>query len=144
MARTGAKKIRFIKNMEVNNMEKVHYLSVEIRSNGENEIYTWDYELMLKTDNYLCIKRDEDLRLLLRKKGKSDFESCIEDISVWFQDWTFVDYKAVHCSLYTTEDPIIALGKMKKKIARFVKKEYAWLFEGDLEKRLESIRIDKE
>lgn len=75
MARTGAKKIRFIKNMEVNNMEKVHYLSVEIRSNGENEIYTWDYELMLKTDNYLCIKRDEDLRLLLRKKGKSDFES---------------------------------------------------------------------
>lgn len=125
-------------------MEKVHYLSVEIRSNGENEIYTWDYELMLKTDNYLCIKRDENLVLLKRKKGKSDFESSIENVNIWFQDWTFVDYKAVHCSLYTTKDPILALGKMKKEIAKFVKKEYAWLFGGDLEKRLESIRIDKE
>lgn len=123
-------------------MEKVHYLSVEIRSNGKNEIYTWDYELMLKTDNYLCIKRDENLVLLRREKDKNNFESCIEDIHVWFQDWTFVDYKAVHCNLYTMEDPTKALEKMKKKIAKFVKKEYSWLFDSDLEKRMESIRID--
>jgi len=123
-------------------MEKIHYISIEIKSNGENEIFAWDYELLLKTDNYMCLRRNEDLTLLQRKKENNSIYICIEDINIWFHDWKHSGYKTIHCSLYTIGNLNKAIEKMKKKIISYIHKEYDWLFGRDIVNRINSIQLE--
>ena len=71
-------------------MKKINYISIEIRSNGENDIFTLDYDLMLETDNFMCIKHNEDLTLLTLAKDKYNIHSTLEDGSIYFKDWEFI------------------------------------------------------
>lgn len=122
-------------------MKKIHYISIEIRSNGENDIFTLDYELMLETDRFMCLKHNEDLTLVALNNEEVKFYSQLEDISVYFKDWSFLKYKAIHCNLYTAKDPAEMLEKMKRKITRYIHKEYDWLFGKDIEDRIKSISL---
>lgn len=123
-------------------MKKIHYISIEIRSNGENDIFTLDYDLMLETDRFMCLKHNEDLTLVALNNEEVKFYSQLEDISVYFKDWSFLKYKAIHCNLYTAKDPAEMLEKMKRKITRYIHKEYDWLFGKDIEERIKSISLE--
>lgn len=125
-------------------MKKVHYISIEIRSNGENDIFTLDYDLMLETDRFVCIKHNENLTLLTLNKEAVKINSQLEDINVYFKDWNFLKYKAIHCSLYSTKDLAEMLEKMKKKITQYIHKEYDWLFGKDIEDRISSLSLKEE
>ena len=56
-------------------MKKIHYISIEIRSNGENDIFTLDYDLMIETDRFMCLKHNEDLTLVTLNKEEIKFYS---------------------------------------------------------------------
>ena len=49
-------------------MKKINYISIEIRSDGKNDIFTTDYDLMFETDEQVCIKHGEKLEILTLKK----------------------------------------------------------------------------
>lgn len=125
-------------------MKKIHYISIEIRSNGENDIFTLDYDLMLETDRFMCLKHNEDLTLVALNKEEIKFYSQLEDVSVYFKDWKFLKYKAIHCNLYSMKEPDKMLEIMKKKITQYIHKEYDWLFDKDIDDRIKSISLKKE
>lgn len=123
-------------------MKKIHYISIEIRSNGENDIFTLDYDLMLETDRFMCLKHNEDFTLVALNKEEIKFYSQLEDVSIYFKDWTFLKYKAIHCNLYSTKDPTKMLEIMKKKITQYIHKEYDWLFGKDIDDRINSLSLE--
>lgn len=123
-------------------MKKINYISIEIRSNGENNIFTLQHELMLETDKFMCIKHNEDLTLLTLEKDRYNIHSTLEDVSIYFKDWEFLKYKAIHCNLYSMKDSTEMLEIMKKKITKFIHKEYDWLFGKDIEDRINSITLE--
>lgn len=123
-------------------MKKINYISIEIRSNGENDIFTLDYDLMLETDRFMCIKHNEDLTLLTLDKDRYNIHSTLEDVSIYFKDWEFLKYKAIHCNLYSMKDPDKMLEIMKKKITQYIHKEYDWLFDKDIDNRINSLSLE--
>lgn len=123
-------------------MKKINYISIEIRSDGKNDIFTTDYDLMFETDEQVCIKHGEKLEILTLKKDTLKIHSQLEDIHIYFRDWDFLKYKAIHCSTYTTKDLTEVLEEMKKKITKFIHKEYDWLFGKDIEDRINSITLE--
>lgn len=123
-------------------MKKIHYISIEIRSNGENDIFTLDYDLMLETDRFMCLKHNEDLTLVALNKEEIKFYSQLEDVCIYFKDWEFLKYKAIYCNLYSTKDPDKMLELMKKKIAQYIHKEYDWLFSKDIDDRINSLSLE--
>lgn len=123
-------------------MKKINYISVEIRSNGENDIFFIDYDLMLETDDYVCIKRGEKLQLVALKNEEIKFYSRLNDINISYRDWDFLKYKAIICSTYTTKDPVEVLEEMKKKISKYIHKEYDWLFGKDIDNRISSLSLE--
>ena len=122
-------------------MKKIHYISIEIRSNEENDIFTLDYDLMLETDRFMCLKHNEDLTLVTLNKEEIKFYSQLEDVSIYFKDWEFLKYKAIHCNLYSMKDPDKMLEIMKKKITQYIHKEYDWLFDKDIDNRINSLSL---
>lgn len=123
-------------------MKKINYISIEIRSNGENDIFTLNYDLMLETDRFMCLKHNEDLMLLTLEKDRFNIHSTLEDVSIYFKDWEFLKYKAIHCNLYSMKDPEKMLEIMKKKITRYIHKEYDWLFSKDIDNRINSLSLE--
>lgn len=123
-------------------MKKINYISIEIRSNGENDIFTLDYDLMLETDKFMCLKHNEDLMLLTLEKDRFNIHSTLEDVSIYFKDWEFLKYKAIHCNLYSIKDPEEMLKIIKKKITRYIHKEYDWLFGKDIDNRINSLSLE--
>lgn len=122
-------------------MKKINYISIEIRSNGENDIFTLQHELMLETDRFMCIKHNEDLTLLALNKEEVKFYSQLEDVNIYFHEWKGLKYKSIHCNLYSMKDPTEMLEIMKKKLTKYIHKEYDWLFGKDIDDRIKSISL---